>query len=76
MFLYEIIGEVICAIFFFSSIVFGYLAYVQYKEEKGSLIMGLFLSILSIISIKITYTSYEKPELVGGLIVELIKSLL
>ena len=76
MFLYEIIGQVICVTFFVSSLVFGFLAYVHFEEEEGSLIGGLFLSILSIISILITYSSYKKPEIVGGLIVELIKSLI
>ena len=76
MFLYEIIGQVICATFFASSLFFGFLAYVNYEEEEGSLIAVLFCSILLIISIFITYTSYKKPEIVGGLIVELIKSLI
>ena len=76
MILYEIIGDVICVIFFISSLFFGWLAYVHFEEEEGSLIVGLFVSILSIISILITYISYKKPDIVGGLIVELIKSLI
>ena len=76
MFLYETIGQVICAIFFFSSLVFGFLTYVHFKEEKGHLIVGIFTSIFCIISIFLTNTSYKKPELVGGLIVELFKSLI
>ena len=76
MFFYETIGDTICVVFFISSIFFGFLAYVHFKEETGNLIVGIFSSIFCIISIFITNTSYKKPELVGGIIVELIKSLI
>ena len=73
---YEIMGQAICVIFFFSSIVSGFLAYVHFKEDEGYLIVGIFSSIFCVISIFITNTSYKNPKIVGGLIVELIKSLI
>lgn len=81
MILYEGLGQITFVIFLIISILFGAVAYSRLTEDIEESLFekvtgGLFVFIILIISLPITYLSYKEPGIVGGLIMHLIGGLI